>query len=151
MLAELNFLIVDDDNCTIESLSHLLRKMGATKISVAHSGYQAFVLLSKNRERFDCVITDVCMADGNGLELLYQVRTTTVARTFRPDMCIILMSGIASAEIASVARRLDVNEFLVKPFTANKLQMAIATARRRAFPLNRPRYNQIEPSALNVA
>jgi len=151
MFAELNFLIVDDDKSTIESLSYLLRKMGATRVSVAHSGYQAFALLSRNCERFDCVITDVCMADGNGLELLYQVRTTTVARTFRPDMCIILMSGLASAEIASVARRLDVNEFLVKPFTANKLQMAIATARRRAFPLNRRCYYQIEPSALKVA
>ncbi len=91
------------------------------------------------------------MADGNGLELLYQIRTTSVARSFRPDMSIVLMSGMASADIAGVARRLDANAFLVKPFSVHKLQAAITAARRRAFPLNRDRYFQIDPKDLKVA
>ena len=151
MLADLNFLIVDDDNSTIESLSLLLTRLGAANITVARSGFEAFSLLNKNDDRFDYVITDVCMAEGNGLELLYQIRTTTATRNFRPDMCVILMSGMASADIAFAASRLDVNAFLVKPFSISKLQSVISVARRRTFPLNRTNYYKLSANKLQVA
>ncbi len=151
MLEDLSVLVVDDDTSTIESMSHLLGRLGAKKVTVARTGMEGFTLIANNRERFDCVIADVCMPEGNGLELLYQIRTTTVARNFRPDMCVLLMSGLASANIASVARRLDVNAFLVKPFTVNKLQMAIMSARRRSFALNQQGYYEIGADALQVA
>ncbi len=151
MFADLKFLIVDDDNATIESLSLLLTRLGATHIAVARSGYEGFALIAQNHERFDYVISDVCMADGNGLELLYQIRTTTSARHFRPDMCVILMSGAASADIAFVASRLDVNAFLVKPFSIAKLQTVISVARRRTFPLNRTNYYKLSADKLQVA
>jgi CheY-like chemotaxis protein len=151
MLRELNVLIVDDDNSTIESLSHLLNRLGAKSVTAARSGMEGFMLIRENRDRFDCVISDICMPEGNGLELLYQIRTATVARNFRPDMCVLLMSGLASATIAGLARRLDVNAFLVKPFTISKLQMAVISARRRSFPLNQRRYFEIGVDALQVA
>jgi DNA-binding NtrC family response regulator len=151
MLADLAFLIVDDDESTISTLSLLLARLGAINISVARSGYEAFTLIAKTRERFDYVISDVCMAEGNGLELLYQIRTTTATQNFRPDMCVILMSGMASTDIAFVASRLDVNAFLVKPFSITKLQSVISVARRRTFPLNRNNYYKIGADKLQVA
>ncbi len=151
MIAELAFLIVDDDKSSCNGLSHLLRRLGATKISVASSGDEAFTQLSQDGQHFDCVISDIFMPEGSGLELLYRVRTTALAKLFRPDMCVILMSGMASAEVASVARHLDANAFLVKPFSINKLQLTIAAARRRVFPLNRVRYTEIDQQALLVA
>jgi len=151
MLEDLRFLIVDDDNSTIESLSLLLTRLGAINIAVARSGHEAFTLIAKNRERFDYVISDVCMAEGNGLELLYQIRTTTATQNFRPDMCVILMSGMASADVAFVASRLDVNAFLVKPFSIDRLQKVMAVARRRAFPLNRTSYYKLSANQLQVA
>ena len=151
MFDELNILIVDDDSSTIGSLVHLLKRLGAIRISVARTGAEGFALIEKSAERFDCVITDVCMPDGTGLELLYKIRTTKIARNFRPDMCVVLMSGLASPGVASVARALDVNAFLVKPFTVNKLQMAVISGRRRTFPLNQPRYQEIEADTLRVA
>ncbi len=151
MFEDLKFLIVDDDNSTIESLSLSLTRLGVTSISVARSGFEAFQLMVKNRERFDYVISDVCMAEGNGLELLYQIRTTTATRNFRPDMCVILMSGVASPDIAFVASRLDVNAFLVKPFSIAKLQEVISVARRRTFPLNRTNYYKMSADKLQVA
>ena len=91
------------------------------------------------------------MAEGNGLELLYQIRTTTAARYFRPDMCVILMSGKASPDVAFAASRLDVNAFLVKPFSIAKLQTVISVARRRTFPLNRSSYYKLSANMLQVA
>lgn len=151
MIADLNFLIVDDDNTTIDSMTLMLTRLGATRISVARSGFEAFRLMTKSRERFDYVISDVCMTDGNGLELLYHIRTTTVARNYRPDMCVVLMSGMASADIAFVASRLDVNAFLVKPFSISKLQQVISEARHRTFPLNRTNYYKLNANKLKVA
>ena len=151
MLTDMNLLIVDDDPSTIESVSHLLKRLGATKVSVARSGYEAFAAIASTRERFDCVIADVCMPEGNGLEMLFHIRTSTVAKNFRPDMCVVLMSGLASQTIASTARKLDVNAFLVKPFSVNKLHMAVVSARGRTFPLNQRQYHGIEPEAFKVA
>jgi len=151
MYADLSFLIVDDDETTIESLTLLLTRLGTTQITVARSGYEAFTLLNKSSARFDYLISDVCMAEGNGLELLYQIRTTTAARNFRPDMCVILMSGVASGDIAFTASRLDVNAFLVKPFSIAKLQDVISVARRRTFPLNRTNYYKLSANKLQVA
>ncbi len=151
MLAEMNLLVVDDDPLTVESVSHLLKRLGATKVSVARSGYEAFATLSGSRERFDCVIADVCMPEGNGLEMLFHIRTSTVAKNFRPDMCVVLMSGLASESVAGTARSLDVNAFLVKPFSVNKLQMTVGAARRRTFPLNQRRYHQIDAAAFQIA
>jgi len=151
MFADLSFLIVDDDTSTIESLSLSLKRLGAANVAVARSGFEAFELLAKNRQRFDYVISDVCMAEGNGLELLYQIRTTTAMRNFRPDMCVILMSGKASADVAFVASRLDVNAFLVKPFSLVKLQAAISVARRRTFQLDRSNYYKLRANQLQVA
>jgi len=139
MFADLSFLIVDDDTSTIESLSLSLKRLGATNVAVARSGFEAFQLLAKNRQRFDYVISDVCMAEGNGLELLYQIRTTTA------------MSGKASADVAFVASRLDVNAFLVKPFSLVKLQAAISVARSRTFQLDRSNYYKLRANQLQVA
>ena len=151
MLRQLNLLVVDDEQSTIESVSHLLKRLGATRVAVARSGFEAFTMIANCRERFDCVIADVCMPEGNGLEMLYHIRTATVARNFRPDMCVVLMSGLASETIANVASTLDVNAFLVKPFSVNKLQMAVIAARRRTVPLNQQRYHEIGADALRVA
>jgi DNA-binding NtrC family response regulator len=151
MIQDLTFLIVDDDKSSSDGLSHLLRRLGASKISVAYSGEEAFTLLGKADRCFDCVIADIFMPKGNGLELLYHVRTTALARHFRPDMCVILMSGMASTEVAAVARHLDANAFLIKPFSINKLQLTITAARRRVFPLNRNRYAEVFQQAQLVA
>ena len=151
MTASLNYLIVDDDPTTIDGLRSLLGRLGAKSVKVAYTGAEAFKAINHAQNRFDCVIADVCMPDGNGLELLHRVRTATTVRGFRPDMCFVLMSGVASAEIAAIARRLDVSAFLVKPFTVHSLQMAISSARRRVFPLNHQRYAMLTPEALQVA
>jgi DNA-binding NtrC family response regulator len=151
MLEGLNFLIVDDDPATIAALSQQLNRLKASKISVAKSGLEAYRMMSNARARFDYVISDVCMADGNGLELLYQIRTTTATQSYRPDMCVILMSGMASRDIAFAASRLDVNAFLVKPFGLTQLLSAITSARRRTFQLDRATYYKLTAAHLQVA
>ena len=151
MLEGLNFLIVDDDVSTIESLTQQLKRLGTKKVSIAKSGSEAYGMMTRAGLRFDYVISDVCMADGNGLELLYHIRTTTVARYYRPDMCVILMSGMASRDIAFAASRLDVNAFLVKPFGLTQLQSAIVAARKRTFQLDRDNYYKLTPAHLQVA
>ena len=151
MFSQLNFLLVDDDPTTLDSLRSLLTRLGAESITVAYTADEAYQLALKARNRFDCLIADVRMPGGSGLELLHRIRTATTARGFRPDMCVVLMSGVASADVAKLARTLDVSAFLVKPFSVHSLQMAVSSARRRTFPLDQRRYARIESAALQLA
>ena len=151
MLQDLRFLVVDDDFTATEGVTALLKKLGVRHVHTAMSGGEALELLTGKKYHFDCVITDVHMPMGNGLELLHYIRTCTVVRNFRPDMPVVMMSGMASPKVASTARTLDVSAFLVKPFSVHALQKAVFAARRRTFPLDYRRYLGLDAEALQVA
>lgn len=151
MLDSLNILLVDDDPSAIASVQMMLHRLGATHITACSSGNEAYSQIVNAGRRFDCIIADVSMPDGTGLELLHRIRSVRVPRNFRPDMCVVLMSGVASKAIASTARDLDVNAFLVKPFNLYALHNALIAARKRTFPLNQERYWQISQPSLSVA
>ena len=150
MLTDLNLLIAEDDRTTADGIIAMLKRLGATKITVAATGEEAFALLGKHKTPFDCVLADVRMPDGSGLELLHRIRTAKIVRGFRPDMCVVLMSGTVPAALASAAKQLDVNAFLLKPFTVHGLHTTMASARNRVFPLNQQKYAQVSSAALNV-
>lgn len=151
MLDSLNILLVDDDPSAVASVGLMLHRLGATNVTACSSGNEAFAQVVNASRRFDCIIADVSMPDGTGLELLHRIRSVRISRNFRPDMCVVLMSGVASKAIASTARDLDVNAFLVKPFNMHGLHNALIAARKRTFPLNHERYWQVSQPALGVA
>lgn len=70
----LKILIVEDDADSSDLLFHLLTSSGAT-CTAAGSGNEAFHAFV--RQRPDILIADVWMADGNGFELIRQIRSLT--------------------------------------------------------------------------
>ena len=64
-------------------------------------------------------------------------------RGARPDMCVILFSGLWTTESLKLSRLLDVNGVLAKPFSPTKLRDELVAARRRVFPLDFPRYRGV--------
>lgn len=147
MLDGLKILVADDHPAVLTIFERVLPTLGAAAVRIAMNGSMAIDLLRTPGMTFDCIIADVYMGPGNGLQLLHVVRSGQLKFT-RPDTCYLLMSGKPNAEIAGVARDLDVNGFLAKPFTPQSLAAGIIKARRRAFPLEMSKYQTMSPDAL---
>ncbi len=105
-------LVVDDDESFRTTLKDSLIHFGY-EVLLAHSGEAAEEMLVK--ERVDAVVTDIRMADGNGLDLVTQVR-----RKF-PNTTVILMTGFAEVKGEEEAFNLGADGFLEKPFKTEDL------------------------------
>ena len=76
-------------------------------------------------DRFDAVLSDEAMPGLTGSELAEQIHR------IRPDIPIVLMSGFATAALATRARDAGVIEVLAKPLVARDIARCLANALRR--------------------
>jgi len=110
-------LVVDDEASQREVACHLLKKLNYTAVSVS-SGEEALVYL-KSRA-VDLLVLDMIMPPGiNGRE------TFARAREIRPDQRAIIASGFAATEEVKAAQALGAGDYLKKPYTLEKIGMAI--------------------------
>jgi two-component system chemotaxis response regulator CheY len=146
-ISDLHILLVDDDNVFLDLMQALLQALGVSHITRADSGMDAFNKLSKIDRVVDVVLCDYTMAQGNGLQLLQAIRMGKI-KFFRPDACFILLTASGEPKVVATAADLDVNAYLVKPVTPDKLRNTIAKARARMIRIDIPRYANVTiPSA----
>jgi DNA-binding NtrC family response regulator len=107
-----HILVADDDRLIRMTLEAGLSLYGF-RVSCARSGREALeAALGKN---FDGVISDVYMADGDGLMVLRELRSS------RPKMPIILMTAQGSVNLAVRALEEGATDFIAKPFEIEAL------------------------------
>lgn len=138
----LHILIVDDDAPMLDLIEALLQSIGVGHVSRAGSGVDAFGKLSNPDRVVDCVLCDYTMANGNGLQLLQAIRMGQI-KFFRADACFVLLTASSDPTTVAMAMELDVNGYLVKPVTPDKLRVSISKARARSFRLNFQKYSQV--------
>ena len=116
-------LVVDDDLSVLVSIEGVLELDGYEVLGVS-SGQQALDLVG--REVFDLVLTDLCVDDIDGLEIL---RT---ASCNAPDTVGILLTGFASLETAVEALRQGAYAYLIKPCEVADLRSTVSRGLERA-------------------
>jgi signal transduction histidine kinase/ActR/RegA family two-component response regulator len=114
----LRILLVDDHEDTCASLGRLLTLRGH-EIVAAHT-MRAGMAAAADR-RFDLLISDVGLPDGNGMELLRHLR----ANSNIPGIAI---SGFGTDADIEKSLEAGFSEHLVKPVQLEKLEAAIARA-----------------------
>jgi two-component system chemotaxis response regulator CheY len=116
----LSILLVDDEPEVAAVMAAWLRRAGHPVV-VAGSGRHAAAVLQS--VWVDVVVTDVLMADGDGIELLGALRQ----RLPRPRL--IAMSGggryVKSEDCLEIARGYGADVALAKPFTIEQLLAAV--------------------------
>ena len=110
-------LAVDDDPAVLRMLQLVLTQRGA-KIITAGSGEEALKLLSKNP---DLVLLDVNMPGMDGLLTLKKIRAV------RPDLPVIMASGVGEEDVAREALKLGAYDWIAKPFNIDYLQTMVLT------------------------
>jgi CheY-like chemotaxis protein len=116
-------LIVDPNSAAVSILSDLLRQIGPIKIfKTAKTIYALEMARDVNP---DLIITEFYHEGFDGMALVQDIRRSNMRCRQAP---IIVMTTDATLQIINQTRNSGVNEFLLKPFTANDLFRRIASA-----------------------
>ena len=115
----MRILVVDDYSTMRRIVRNLLTQIGYTDIDEAENGEMALDRL--RRSPFGLVLSDWNMAPMSGYELLKQVR----ADNMLAKLPFILVTAENKPENIIAAKQAGVNNYIVKPFTAETLKMKI--------------------------
>ena len=98
-------LIVDDERSISELLEITFRKQGH-KVEVANTGEAAKRLLASRI--FDIVVSDICMPDMDGVELLQYCKEVS------PETVFLLITGVPTVDTAIAAVNFGADRYVIK-------------------------------------
>lgn len=118
-------LVVDDFSTMRKVIRNLLKQLGYENIVEAGDGVMALELLRS--QKIDFIIADWNMPNMNGLELLKEVRAD--AALSRTPFLMVTAESLRDNVIEAV--RAGVDNYVVKPFTADVLSEKIAEIEKK--------------------
>lgn len=101
-------LIVDDDHAICDVLNDILNEHVFT-VHACHRGSEALVLLNQHPD-IALVLLDLILPDTNGLRVLQQIRS------LRPDLPVIMLTGLGSESDVVVGLEMGADDYISKPF-----------------------------------
>ncbi|HOZ47398.1 MAG TPA: sigma-54 dependent transcriptional regulator [Candidatus Hydrogenedentes bacterium] len=132
-------LVIDDEALMREYVEETLVRAGYEVDSVASgaSGVEVF-----RQKGHDVIVTDLKMAPMDGLEVLRQVRAES------SDAHCIVMTAYGTIETAVAALKGGADDYILKPFAPDELELAVERAIERGRLAQENRYLRAELNAL---
>jgi two-component system chemotaxis response regulator CheY len=115
----MRFLIVDDSSTMRRIIINTLTKLGYETFLEAGNGREGLDRLGTSQ--IDLVITDWNMPEMNGIDFIKAVRGTATAK----DVPVLMVTTNAAKDDIVEALRAGVNNYVVKPFTAETIKEKI--------------------------
>jgi DNA-binding NtrC family response regulator len=112
-------IVLEDDVIVRKNLEQQLRQRRYEVAAVANLAAAQELLA---RDTFDLMIVDVRLPDGEGTDLLQQLQ----ARPQKP--LVVIISGFGSVESAVECMRNGAFDYLIKPFSADQLEITLRKA-----------------------
>jgi two-component system response regulator AtoC len=116
----LHALLIDDDNDFLAGLAEIAAQEG---FEVATAGTLKEAREHLLRGPIDITVVDLVLPDGQGTELLQELRDTS-------GTDVIIVSGVATLDSAIEALRLGALDYLTKPLDTRRLRAVLANAAR---------------------
>lgn len=110
-------LIVDDSSTVRRSIERHILSDRVTEIHQAANGREAMELFERYRPEF--VTMDLTMPEMDGLTCISRMMA------MKPDTRLMVISALGDAETAIEAVERGANEYVVKPFSAEDLNLAL--------------------------
>jgi len=151
LLSRVEVVIADADPQVGRVVKDVLRHTGFQNVTLVGDGETALQLI--NKRDVDLLITDWRMKPVNGIKLVHYLRNAKESPN--PYLPIIMLTGKAEMKDVAQARDNGVTEFLVKPFSAQRLfeRLVMVIENPRSFILSdrycgpdRRRRSDIPPS-----
>ena len=118
----LQVLVIDDDKSLAETIAESLERRGHA-CTVATSGKAGAAKLEQ--AEFDVVLTDLRMADLDGLAVVKK------CRELRPDAEVFVITGFAEVKTAIEAMKLGASHYLQKPIDLAELRAVVDKSAER--------------------
>ena len=118
-MSQPRILVVDDEASLAEFLSLLFAGQGYN-VTTAGSLGEARARLAEGSP--DLVLCDILMPDGNGLELLREIKTLD------PRVSVVMMTAYTSTKSALDAMKLGAYDYVSKPFDVEELKLLVQKA-----------------------
>ena len=116
---KIKILIVDDFSTMRRIVKNILKQIGYTDIDEAEDGNGALVKL--RQDKYDLVVSDWNMPNMSGLDLLKAIRADNGLN----GIPVLMVTAEAKKENVVEAIKAGVNNYVVKPFTAEILKEKI--------------------------
>lgn len=114
-------LIVDDYKTMLRIVRNLLQKLGFSNIDEAMDGTDALAKLAGRQ--YGLVISDWNMQPMTGYELLQKVRADETLKA----LPFVMVTAESKVENVVAARNAGVNNYIIKPFSAEVLKAKLKT------------------------
>ena len=113
-----SLLIVDDSSTVRRSIERHIFSNRVTEIYQAANGREAMELFKRHRPEF--VTMDLTMPEMDGLTCISRMMA------LKPDTRLMVISALGDAETAIEAVERGANEYVIKPFSPEDLNLALA-------------------------
>ncbi|MCI0704140.1 MAG: sigma-54 dependent transcriptional regulator [Planctomycetia bacterium] len=118
----LQILVIDDEKGTAEAIAESLERRGHA-CTIATSGKSGVAKLEQ--EPFDVVLTDLKMADLNGLEVVER------SKQLQPDAEVFVITGFGDVKTAVEAMKRGASHYLQKPIDLAELRAVVENSAKR--------------------
>jgi DNA-binding response OmpR family regulator len=135
-------LIIEDDRSLSMAINDYL-KMEGHICEVAQNYIQADLKTADNR--YDCLILDIGLPDGNGLDIIKKLKTNSVSDG------ILILSAKSSLDDKLLGLEIGADDYLTKPFHLAELSARINSIyRRNSFlGMNEISFNEIRANTMD--
>ncbi len=116
-----SILLVEDDDDLARNLAKFLSGEG---YSVTHAAGQTDGMNFLERERFDCIVLDISLKDGNGLAMCSKIKSEY-------DIPVIFLTASADENCTVAGFEVGADDYIGKPFRPRELSARIKNALRK--------------------
>src|SRR3972149_7504930 len=116
---KMKILVVDDFSTMRRIVKNILKQIGYTEIDEAEDGNGALAKL--RQDKYDLIVSDWNMPNMTGLDLLKAIRADGALN----GIPVLMVTAEAKKENVVEAIKAGVNNYIVKPFTAEVLREKI--------------------------
>jgi len=122
-MEKMKLLFVEDDNDFRSITKDCLEMIGEYKVTEAKNGLEGYEAFKSSD--FDIIVTDVDMPKVSGLEMIDLIRKDN------KNIPIMIASGLTNPEIIIEGFRLDIDNYIKKPYTTEELDYSIKALFKR--------------------
>ncbi len=120
-------LVVDDFSTMRRIVKNVLKQINITNVTEAENGKQALEILRKD-PAYELIVSDWIMPEMTGIEFLKACKEDETIK----KIPFVMVTAEAQKDSVIEAIKGGVDNYIVKPFTPDKLQEAIEKARAKA-------------------
>ncbi|MDF1793050.1 MAG: response regulator [Thalassobaculaceae bacterium] len=119
--SKLTILVIEDVDVTRRIIMRELRAIGVGRVEEATNGHDGLMKVGMCRP--DLVFCDIHMGPIDGFEFLEKLRMLSIARL--RETPVVFLTADAEERTVFAARKLDVDGYMVKPFSNTALRTRI--------------------------